>query len=392
MARLYWNESTMALFMGGGALRIYQPHYRRNVLVDFSTAAIIDALASAGEAGVDLSELGDGPFVARDISDFALYDHAFANSAMVEKDIAPLGDDDDRLEVEEFVDLLVETGLAANQWPIPYNHEKRSFADRFKGSFYEQIGTECLLNREQPTQWWTKQKFEPGLKSIRPTAYRFVEQHFLDAYLAEVVAGKDVVEIGCGTGYFTNRMAQTAGSAVGLDYNAEYIAAARRTWNGEGERDAEYAVCDIIDFTCEDSGVIERRYDRVMLIDTFLFLFHPSYQPTLYENRETVIANMRKLLNDDGRIVVMDPHPLWLTPWFGSQDRPFGVLDSYKTHHFKVIPTLEEVTALFEKARIAVTKIYEPAPAEEMAEIDPQAYAHYKEIPPWWVFELKPYE
>ncbi|MGF1543095.1 MAG: class I SAM-dependent methyltransferase [Parvularculaceae bacterium] len=390
MEKVFWNESVMALVVGGGAVRLYQPHYRRNALVDLATLSVIDALATAGARGVALDALGAGPFVARDITDFSIYDHAYANADMAEADPEPLSDED-RLDRDEFVELLVECGFAGESRPIVYDHAKKGFADRFKGSFYEQIGTEALLNREQPTEWWTKQKFEADLKSIRPTAYRFVEQHFLDGYLAEGCAGKDVVEIGCGTGYFTNRMAQTAAHAVGLDYNADYIEKARATWADVGERSADYAVCDIIDFSGERPELLDRKYDRVMLIDTFLFLFHPSYQPVLYENRETVIRNMRRLVKDDGRLMVMDPHPLWLTPYFGSDDRPFGVLESYKNHHFKVIPTLEEVTALFEKARVAVTRIYEPGPSAEMKDVDPKGFAHYSEIPPWWVFELTPY-
>lgn len=390
MTKIYWNESVMALLPGGQAIRLYQPHYRRNVLIGFEAIPFLDHLASAGAQGVEIEILDDVPLRARDISDFSIYDNAYANSDMVEQDPEPLTYED-QLDKDEFIELLLETGFVGSTWPIEYKHEKHGFVDRFKGSFYEQIGTEALLNREQPTQWWTRQKFEPDLKSIRPTAYRFIEQHFLDSYLRSFCTDKDVVEIGCGTGYFTNCMAQVAASAVGLDYNQNYIERARSNWLEAGEKNADYAVFDIIDFSCENHDVLERRFDRVILIDTFLFLFHESYQPALHQNRGKVLSNMRRLLKEDGRIMVMDPHPLWLTPYFGSKDRPFGVLESYKSHHFKVIPTLEEVTALLESSKIAINRVFEPEPSEDMKSYDFKGYAHYKEIPPWWVFELMPY-
>src|SRR5262249_53198328 len=108
------------------------------------------------------------------------------------------------------------------------------------------------------------------------------------------------------------------------------------------------------------------------------------------QNRETVLKNLSRLVAENGRMLIMDPHPLWLTPWFGSEERPFGIIESYKSSFFRVIPSLDELTSLLERCGLAIRRIHEPAPVPEMAERDRRAYNFYREFPAWWVFELTP--
>jgi SAM-dependent methyltransferase len=388
IAMIRWNPGNVALFTEG-AMRLYQPHYRRNLLVDAGAAEFFSWVAGGGEGGRMREETvarWDSAWRMKDATRSTVLDHAYRNSAMFDEDSRLT--DADAVSSELAVNLLENSGFLAATWPIRYELAKTSPFDRFKGSFYEQIGTECLFARKDPTEWWTAQKFEDDFTTTRPTPYRFIQDHFLTDFLSEKAAGRTVLEVGCGTGYYTNKAAQVAELAVGIDYNANYVAIARERWQGIGKHDARFEVADIIELQSAAMDVLAQRYDLVFLIDTFLFLFHESYQPELYRNRETVVRNLASLVAPGGRLIVMDPHPLFLTAWFGDPNRPVGILEAYRSHDFRITPTLEEVSALFSSCGLAIDRVHEPRPDAELFEHDPSAFAFYSEVPPWWVFEL----
>jgi len=50
-------------------------------------------------------------------------------------------------------------------------------------------------------------------------------------YAHDLVRGKDVMDAGCGEGFATQTLTETAHSVVGVDYHAEAIETARRKWS-----------------------------------------------------------------------------------------------------------------------------------------------------------------
>jgi SAM-dependent methyltransferase len=184
-------------------------------------------------------------------------------------------------------------------------------------------------------------------------------------------------------------MAAHAAKAVGVDYNEDYVKIARdRSPRGEYPN-LDFQVGNIIDLSAGDPEFARERYDYVVLIDTFLFLFDQVYQKTLFENRTAIVANLRKLLKPDGILLLFDPHPLWLTPWFGTPDAPFGILTEYRHRSFKVIPGLEEFTNLLFEGGLRIRRVFEPGIADEYKAVDPQAHAFMAEVPQWWCFEAE---
>jgi len=384
-----WNPGTILFPIANATLRLYQPHYRRNILLDQAAMGWIDNLVTAADKGILRCDAADGwnaSWRIKDATKFNIFDNAYENSAMFDADATLVAGD--KLTCKEVLELLIDVGILATQWPIEYKHDKQHFGDAFRGSFYEQIGTACLMNRRIPTEWWADQKFEKNRLSTRLTAYHYVQDRFLDGFLEDHVAGKSIIEVGCGTGYYTNRMAQVSDKAVGVDYNSDYIDIAKKTWSGQGEGDATYAVLDIIDFSTDQPELIAEPFDYVIMIDTFLFLFHESYQPQLFSNRKTVLQNLAKLVKKDGRILIMDPHPLFLTPFFGDPNRPFGILESYNSHYFRVAPTLAEITELLEDAGLAIARIFEPKPHPDFDKVNPKSHKFYSEVPMWHMLEL----
>ena len=378
--KLYWNGAAVVLPLGGGRIRLFQPVTRRNLVAPLAFMAAIDRLqdgATAGEIAAALGEDAKG-LVIEDATSFVLWDHVFRNPAMYD----PSAVEETVVGLDEALQLLADCAFVSESRDPPLDFAKRSFADRFRGTYHEQIGTECLFHRSEPADWWTAQKFEPDLKTLRPTPYRDIEQKFLERHFAETLPGLDVLEVGCGTGFFTAMIARHAAHAVGMDYNADYIAAAKRDHAG-----AEFHVGDLLALDAFDEIAGGRRFDRVVLIDTFLFLFDRTYQNSLYESRFDIMRGLGRFLKPGGRLLIMDPHPFWLTPWIGGSETPVGLISEYRERWFKVTPTLEEVSETLTAAGLNIARIMEPEIDPGYAAVDPVGHAFMSRFPQWWFFE-----
>ena len=174
--KLFFVPTTLILPLGQGLVRLFQAAHRRNVVADVSVVALLNA--SVG--GVDAEEIKSAwsglPEKLRlaDATEFTLWESAYGNPDFFDPSNAL-----EAIPFDSAVDLLCESCILSRQWPPFYDHHKRGFGDRFKGNFYEQIGTEALFNRVTPPEWWTGQKFEPSLTELRPTPYKYIEADFL---------------------------------------------------------------------------------------------------------------------------------------------------------------------------------------------------------------------
>lgn len=385
---LYWNPSTLILPMGGNNLRLFQAYDRRNVLTNLDALPWINQLVGGCDA-----ERARAAFEARassmawaDATAFSLWDHAFANPDFFDRSVQL--EDARPLSWDDAFELLSDARILLDSWPPPVDADKRHYGDRFRGSFYEQLATEALFQRTTPSAWWTAQKFTADHKAIRPTPYRYIEEHFLERYFREHLNGKDVLEIGCGTGYFTAKMARHARRVSGLDYNPDYVEIARRSWPESEYPNLRFQVGDITRLP-GDRNLRAESFDAIVLIDTFLFLFDDRFQADLHANRSAIMQNLRKLLKPDGALLVMDPHPFWLTPWIGGPTNPVGVLTEYRRRRFKVIPTIEELTGFLCENGMRLRRVLEPGISEDYQGVDSQAHQFMTEIPQWWFLEIE---
>jgi SAM-dependent methyltransferase len=377
---LFWNAAAVVMPLGGGRVRLFQPVMRRNLIAPLAFMPAIDLLQDGTTPDALREALGEGAdsIAVDDATSFTIWDHVFRNPGMFDADAV----EETVTGLDEVLDLLADCGFTAGSPNPPLDYAKRSFADRFRGSYHEQIGTECLFNRMEPADWWTAQKFEPDFKTLRQTPYRFIEQRFLEEYIPANLPGLDVLEVGCGTGFFTGLIARHAASTVGMDYNADYIDAARRD-----HPEAEFHVGDLLALGDFDETIGGRRFDRVVLIDTFLFLFDQSFQNSLFEQRVAIMQGLARFLKPGGRILIMDPHPFWLTPWIGGGETPVGLISEYRKRWFKVTPTLEEVADCLNAAGLNISRILEPGIDDAYADIDPAGHAFMSQFPQWWFFE-----
>lgn len=103
--------------------------------------------------------------------------------------------------------IIVDDGMAYRERFRP----KRHLLDRVHfGNFHQQHGQHMALEKRQDAVgWWMRQKFAEDQLSVRPdTLYGAIQNKFLEQYTEERIgAGMAVVDLGCGTGVYSNLMA-----------------------------------------------------------------------------------------------------------------------------------------------------------------------------------------
>ncbi|GAB3253011.1 class I SAM-dependent methyltransferase [Arthrobacter pigmenti] len=109
---------------------------------------------------------------------------------------------------------------------------------------------------------------------------------------AQLQAGIDVADIGCGSGHAINLMAQAypASTFTGYDFSEEAIAQARAEADRMDLANAAFVIRDVADLQVADS------YDLVTAFDAIHDQAHPA----------AVLANVRQSLRPDGQFLMVD--------------------------------------------------------------------------------------
>ena len=102
-------------------------------------------------------------------------------------------------------------------------------------------------------------------------------------------------------------------------------------------------------------------------------------------NSKLILKSLTKLLEKNGKILILDPHFFWLTPFFGDPNSPYGIVDEYSKRNFGVIPSLERTTELFNDCNLVIEKIIEPKPLNKKFNQD---YRFFTQFPQWIFYEL----
>ena len=113
--------------------------------------------------------------------------------------------------------------------------------------------------------------------------------------LSGAAPGDRVLDVGCGAGYLARRMARVvgpSGSVEGIDPSSEAIAYARQT------------APDNVTFTVAAAEDLPHPDDSFDLVVSSLVLHH--IDP---EQRQTALAEMRRVLHPDGRLLIADLRP-----------------------------------------------------------------------------------
>lgn len=188
------------------------------------------------------------------------------------------------------------------------------------------------------------------------------------------VAGLTVLDAGCGPGHYVGELLDRGAAVTGVDESAEMIRIARGRY---GDR----ADLRVHDLTEPLPWLADGSVDRVLMA---LVVHHlPDVASTLRE--------MRRLLADDGRVLVSTSHPT--TDWRrlgGSYFTDARVAETWRLGlrtGYRRAP-LEAWAADFAAAGFVIESIVETRPAESMREAFPAEYAELTTEPGFIAFAL----
>jgi SAM-dependent methyltransferase len=130
-----------------------------------------------------------------------------------------------------------------------------------------------------------------------------------------------VLDLGCGPGFYANRLARLDHELVGIDYSPASIAYARAEANGDELR------CHFIeqDIRAANFG---QGYDLVMLLFGELNVFRPSHAAKLVKKAHNALV--------DGGVLLLEPHTFAAVEGIGTEPRTWfssnGGLFSTRPH------------------------------------------------------------
>ncbi len=183
----------------------------------------------------------------------------------------------------------------------------------------------------------TGERTVPGVASEN---YWFRRHQAAYSWLLPLVAGRRVLEVGCGEGYGTDMIADAARSVLGLDYDAASVRHARSTYPRADFARANLAALPLGDATVDvvvTLQVIEHVWD------------HPQF-----------VSECARVLRPGGSIVVTTPNRLTFSP---GRD---VALNPFHTHEF----TAAELTGLLERCGFDVTAVLGLHAGDELAALD----------------------
>lgn len=136
------------------------------------------------------------------------------------------------------------------------------------------------LDRGTTPEDWASDEVTWGLFGIR--------EEDLGSPLGDV-RGLDVVELGCGTAYFSARLARRGARPVGVDPTPAQLATARRMQEATGIR----------------FPLVEAPGERVPLPDASFDLALSEYGASLWADPKLWVPEARRLLRPNGRLIFM---------------------------------------------------------------------------------------
>lgn len=256
------------------------------------------------------------------------------------------------------------------------------------GGFHQRVGQYLLVERRVREPWraWQDQKFSPDGTEIVGETYRDIQLPFFDAWCTPArLAGKRVLDFGCGNGFFSARMAAAGAQVLGLDNSPELLELARRNHGKRAglrfvETASFEAVLDLL------AGHEAARFDYIYLQDTLLLLLQPEQgerSPLLPE----VFRALRAALALDGALCAMEPNPVfWLANRYGDPAQPYAVVTEYFNARFNVAPTLDELLRFMAEAGFALAGYEHPRLVGDAS----SQQGYQREFPIWDFFTFVP--
>ncbi len=246
-------------------------------------------------------------------------------------------------------------------------------------------------------QKWFKKKFYDDVSDIRPESrnyYKHCVNNFVTQFFSkEKIAGKKILDFGCGPGYYSTILAQRGAQVTGIDRSAFLIYKANELKQKLELKNIEFFQGDFLVFA---TNVRPKEFDYIIAIDTIVS-FDFSRQKHNHEDFTHALSKINRILKDQGRFFIIEAHPFFgqlakgITLSNGGYFR--GRLPQYKIEYkLKGNPnhwfTLDEMTKALSENQLAISRIYEPDPSLELEKENPQLYKFFLKHPHMIVYEI----
>lgn len=231
------------------------------------------------------------------------------------------------------------------------------------GTFHQRVGQHVLLEKRirEPWRAWQDQKFARDGRSLLDTPYRQIQETFFDAYFAsQSVAGKRVLDFGCGNGYYTAKFATLGVRVTGMDSSGELLAMARENFGGLPGLDFVQASdpASVLRYLADPA---QGPFDMIYLQDTLLLLLQPESGASSAPVGELLRA-FRNALAERGTLRAMEPNAVfWLAGRYGDADAPYALVTEYRHPVFNVAPTMDCLLGAMSAAGFALRDLEHPS-------------------------------
>lgn len=368
-----FDSNIIVLKSGKNFLRLFNPQNRVNFFIKINFLETLFKIENKNYEEV-INSFRKFKVKIYDSTEFSLILNAYQNSDMLSKNRKIISNHRDI-----FSYLLKNSFIYSGS--KKFLKKRTNIFDRLKGNFNEQLNSEMLYRGFDIKKWWHDQKFKK-LGEIKKTPYKFIQENFFKNYFKKNLKNKTALEIGCGNGHYSFLMSKNAKKVYGFDYEKDYISSAQDYKKKNKLKNVFFYKNKIEDFN------FDIKFDYIFLIDVFLFFFDKKFQPNLTKTLAKFFKKLKSNLEENGKIVICDPHLFWLIPSFGNSNFPFGVITEYKKKFFSTSYTLSEVSNLFNDNGLKIQRIFEPEIDKKYFKIDKKMYKFFSQFPQWIVFEI----
>jgi SAM-dependent methyltransferase len=180
------------------------------------------------------------------------------------------------------------------------------------------------------------------------------------------VAGRTVLDVACGPGYYAEELTSRGARVIGLDLSPRMVELSRqRVPTGEFRL---HNVADPLDWLPDAS------------VDLVLFALAIDY----VDDRVPVLRELRRVLRADGALVFSRQHPTsdWLHK--GGSYYDVKVVDEVWSKGWQVrywLLPLERTCEEVHEAGFLIERLHEPRPTEAGALVDPEGYERLQREP-----------
>jgi 2-polyprenyl-3-methyl-5-hydroxy-6-metoxy-1,4-benzoquinol methylase len=160
----------------------------------------------------------------------------------------------------------------------------------------------------------------------------FLNQFKVYRFASQFCAEKRVLDVGCGTGYGTSHLAESAKSAVGIDLSRQAIRYARTHYSK--------ANLEFRRMSAESLALADHSFDFVLSTENFEHL----------RDHRANLREISRVLTDDGMVLLATPNPEMFV----------GVSNRYHTHEFPYDDLLQMVREFFSECLVCENQLTPP--------------------------------